>query len=285
MNRLIYKTFRNTVPLLVSAVMAALPSLAQNGKVLVLNPPGSIYTTASGVNNSGVTVGAFEFAGQQLQGFAYLPATNQYKRMQYPGATYTIALGVNDSNTVVGTFANADGANHGFFWENGKYRQYDVDGSSGTTIIGVNQAGDFAGTVGSNGDYQGFVSIGGVVTTFTVNGLVTNAYAINSSDETVGFFINESATAFHGFVRNSSGKTKQIDYPGSLSTSCTGINDKGVITGFYEDANSNDHGFILINGKFKTVGAPYVAGINNRGAVIGSFVNQKGQTYGFLRLP
>lgn len=284
MNRNVNKTRRNTALVLLLIVMLALPSLAQNGRVQVLNPPGSIYTTASGVNSNGVTVGAFEFSGQPLQGFAYLPSTNQYKRLQYPGATYTVALGVNDSNTVVGTFSNSDGIAHGFLLEQGKYRQYDV-GNSGTMIQGVNNAGDFSGTVGANGDYQGFVSIGGVVTTFTVNGLVTNAYGINSSGDTVGFLINESATAFHGFVRDSSGKTKQIDYPGSLSTACTDINDKRVITGFYEDVNNNDHGFILVNGKFKTVAAPYVAGINNRGAVVGSFVNKNGQTYGFLRLP
>jgi len=284
MNRHTNKTHCNTVSSLLVIVMLALPAFAQNGKVLVLNPPGSIYTTASGVNSSGITVGAFEFSGQPLQGFAYLPANREYRPIQYPGATYTIALSVNDINTVVGTFANSDGIAHGFLLDHGKYLQYDV-GSSGTVIQGINKAGDFSGTSGSNGDYQGFVSIGGVVTTFTVNGLVTNAYAINSSGDTVGFFINQSATAFHGFVRDGSGKTKQIDYPGSLSTACTGINDKGVITGFYEDANNNDHGFILINGKFKTLAAPYIAGINNRGAIVGSFTGNNGQTYGFLRLP
>ena len=277
-----YKTLRPTALALLLTFVVALPSLAQNTKILVVNPPGSIYTTASGVNNKGITVGAFEFAGEQLQGFAYFPASNAYKSIQYPGAVYTIALGVNDSNIVVGTFANSDGQNHGFFLENGKYRQYDVSGSSGTTIIGINQAGDFAGTVGSNGDYQGFVSIGGVVTTFMVDGRPTDAYSINSSNDSVGFFINSQLTGTHGFLRDSSGNTTQIDYPGSLSTACSGINDAGVITGFYTDVNDVNHGFVLVNGHYRTVGAPYVAGINNRGVIVGSFTGGKGETYGFM---
>ena len=254
----------------------------QNARLKVLNPPGSIYTTASGVNDNGITVGSFELAGQQLQGFAYLRARDAYESINYPGAVYTTALSVNDSNIVVGTFANGDGVDHGFFLEKGNYRQYDVSGSSGTTIMGINKAGDIAGTVGSNGDYQGFVSVAGVVTTFAVDGQPTEAYGINSQNDSVGFFINKQFSGWHGFLRESSGKTTQIDYPGSLSTACTSINDAGQITGFYTDANDVNHAFVLVNGRFRTLSAPYAAGINNQGVIVGSFTGQKGETYGFI---
>lgn len=281
MNHRTCNTLRNTVlPLLLLAVVA-LPSLAQNTRVLLLNPPGSIYTAPSGLNNLGVTVGAFELAGQNLEGFIYQPTTNEYTAIQYPGAVSTTALGVNDAGTVAGTFANQDGVNHGFFLENGAYRQYDVPGFSGTSIIGINKAGDFAGTVGSNGFYQGYLSVGGVVTTFTVNGGATNAYGINSSNVSVGFFVNSAGTEFHGFMRDGSGQITQIDYPGSLSSACTGINDAGVITGFYEDRNNVDHGFVLVKGKFQKLAAPYVADINNHNVIVGS-VTGKTNTYGFM---
>jgi len=276
----IYKTLRHTAVVLFLTAFLALLSLAQNTRVRVLNPPGSIYTAPSGLNNQGITVGAFEFSGQNLEGFLYHPANNEYTSIQYPGAESTEALGVNDSGTVVGAFANQDGQNHGFFLESGAYRQYDVPGFSGTTIVGINQAGDFAGTIGSNGFYQGYVSIGGVVTAFTVDGGATNAYGINSSNVSVGFFVNSSGTAFHGFMRDNSGNITQIDYPGSLSSACTGINDAGVITGFYEDSNG-DHGFVLINGKFQKLAAPYVAAINNHNVIVGS-VTGKTNTYGFI---
>jgi hypothetical protein len=281
------KMIRSAVSALLLAVIASSTSQAQDARVQVLNPPGSTYTTAAGINNKGITVGAFELPGQTLEAFAYNPATNKYKAIKYPGAVYTIGLGVNDANTVVGTFAMEDGQNHGFFLMNGKtFTQYDVDGSSGTVVQGINLAGDFAGTVGSNGDYQGFVSIGGTVTTFAVNGRPTDAYAINASNDVVGFFVNTQLTGTHGFVRDGAGNTTQIDYPDSLSTACTGINDAGVITGVYTDKAVVDHAFVLVNGKYRTLGDAYAAGINNRGAIVGSFVSKNnGRTFGFLSPP
>jgi len=279
-----WKTLRNALSIVLLFGIATLPSAAQNPKVLVLHPPGSIYATASGINNKGNTVGAFGMPGKSLQAFGYLPATNQYKIFNYPGADYTIALGINDANTVVGTFANDDNQAHGFFLVNGtKFTQYDVIGSSGTSVQGINNAGDFAGTVGSNGDYQGFVSIAGTVTTFQAMGRPTDAYSINAFGTTVGFFVNAQATGVDGFLRDSAGNITQIDYPGSIQTGCTGINDAGAITGFYTDSNGVDHGFVLINGTYRTLRAPYVAAINNHYAIVGSFVAKNGKTYGFLR--
>ena len=247
-----------------------------------MNPPGSTYTTAGGLNNTGVVVGAFELPGQTLSGFTYKVASNQYHPLNVPGAVYTTALAVNDSNTIVGTFANSDGVVHGYFNHNGKFTQYDVPGSTGTTVQGINNAGDFTGTVGANGFYSGYVSIGGTVTQFQVNGLVTDAYAINSSGSVVGFFINAAATKFHGYVRDSAGNITQIDFPGSVSTACTGINDAGTITGFYEDVTSQNHGFILANGKYLASTLPYIAGVNNKSEYVGSTAGKSGQTLGFL---
>jgi len=283
LNATTWKTLRNTLSTVILSGIATLPSVAQNPKVLVLHPPGSIYATASGINNKGNTVGAFGMPGKPLQGFGYLPATNQYKIFNYPGADSTIALGINDANTVVGTFANGD-TQHGFFLVNGtKFTQYDVTGSSGTVIQGINNAGDFAGTVGANGDYHGFVNISGIVTTFQVNGLPTDVYSINASGTTVGFFVNAQATGVDGFLRDAAGNVTQIDYPSSIQTACTGINDAGAITGFYTDSNGVDHGFVRVGGKYQTLRAPYVASINNHYAIVGSFTAKSGKTYGFLR--
>lgn len=285
MNAKTWKTLRNAVTVLLLAGIATLPSLAQSGNIQILNPPGSIYTTASGINNKGNTVGAYEQAGQNLQGYAYVPASKQYMPLKYPGAVYTIALGVNDADTIVGTFANADGVAHGFFLVNGKtFSQYDVSGTAGTVVQGINKAGDFTGTAGANGDYEGFLSVGGIVTTFKVNGLATLAYGINASNDVVGYYINAGGTATHGFLRDGAGNVTQIDYPGSLQTQCTGINDLGTITGVYTDSTGVDHGFIRVSGRYQTVKAPYVAGINNRSGVVGSVFAKSGETYGFLRL-
>src|SRR5215813_10392765 len=49
-----------------------------------------------------------------------------------------------------------------------------------------------------------------------------------------------------GFVPNPLAKKTytSIDYPDSLLTTAFGINNKGNIVGFYQDANRNSHGFL-----------------------------------------
>lgn len=55
-----------------------------------------------------------------------------------------------------------------------------------------------------------------------------------------------------------------------------GINDAGLVTGYYEDTNSVFHGFAWQNGEFKTMDYPGAAntllyGVNNRGVAIGYY--------------
>jgi len=55
-----------------------------------------------------------------------------------------------------------------------------------------------------------------------------------------------------------------------------GINNEGLVTGYYEDLSSVLHGFVWQNGVFKTVDYPgaaytYLYGVNNRGVAIGYY--------------
>ena len=285
MNRTIRKMFCSVSCALVLAGIASLYAAAQGTIVKRINPPGSSYTTAAGLNNTGLVVGTFELPGQQLQGFSYLVSSGTYTTCNAPGAAYTVALGVNDSGTISGTFTTPDGVTHGFFLNGAKFTPYDVSGSSGTAVHGINNAGDFAGTLGSNGNYRGFLSVSGKLTGFAVNGRPTEAYGINSAGTTVGYFINAQANGFHGFSRDSTGHYTQIDFPGSTSTACTSINDAGVITGFYVDTTGANHGFILSDGNYKASNLPYVAQINNLGAFVGSSLAKTGQTVGIIVQP
>jgi len=55
-----------------------------------------------------------------------------------------------------------------------------------------------------------------------------------------------------------------------------GINNAGLVTGFYEDLSSNYHGFVWQNGVFQTVDYPgatdtFLYGVNNFGVAIGGY--------------
>lgn len=69
-------------------------------------------------------------------------------------------------------------------------------------------------------------------------------------------------------------KFTQIDFPGAVTTYVFGIDTAGDMVGYYIDATSVAHGFLLSNGNFTTIDAPaasytYAVGINDRGQIAG----------------
>src|SRR5215831_604422 len=89
-----------------------------------------------------------------------------------------------------------------------------------------------------------------------------------------------SAAAVHGSYTT-------IDVLGAADTIGLGINDCGVVVGFYDDSHGNDHGFIDLNGAFKRINFPGAVGtvadgINDKGVVIGTYAAKNGVNHGFL---
>lgn len=83
------------------------------------------------------------------------------------------------------------------------------------------------------------------------------------------------------------------DYNGTFPS---GINDWGAITGYYEDANNEVHGFLRVpGGKFITFDVPGAvtmpgsnsgttpSSINDLGQITGSYSDVNGSVHGFLR--
>jgi hypothetical protein len=107
-------------------------------------------------------------------------------------------------------------------------------------------------------------------------------------------------TVFHGFLRSRDGKFITFQAPGADTTagsfngtSPTSINDLGVITGSYNDANGFSHGFLRSpDGKFTTFDVPGVGGFgttprafNIEGAVVGVYTDSNYSFHAFLRSP
>lgn len=74
--------------------------------------------------------------------------------------------------------------------------------------------------------------------------------------------------------------------PRSLTSQAFGINDRGDIAGWFND-EFGDHGFLIVNGRFKMVDFPtthvgtVVTGINNSGVAVGSYWDDA-NNHGFL---
>jgi hypothetical protein len=262
-------------------------ALGQGFKMTELDVPGNTTGTFPlGVNTSQSVVGDYVNSSGAVVGFLY--AGGKYSDVIFPGSNnFTRANGINDSNTVVGDFyLSSDNGYHGYTYVGGVYTQYDVDlGKVSTSIFGVNNAGDFAGTVGAGSSTEGFVTIGGTVTKFYGSGTDnTYAYAINSSDEVVGQYF-DSSNISHGFYRNAGGTITEIAYPGAIQTSCSGINDSGEITGTYRDSSKHYHGFTDIKGTFATTDFRTGGGVNSKGAYDGGYIGFDGALHGYLASP
>ncbi|HET6180577.1 MAG TPA: hypothetical protein VFE61_26905 [Candidatus Sulfotelmatobacter sp.] len=89
---------------------------------------------------------------------------------------------------------------------------------------------------------------------------------------------SSTAAAYHGWVLVQ-GSLTQLDYPDSTGTQALGLNNNGIVVGFYTDAAGNTHGFTY-NRTTKAwqsiddpdgVGTTIVNGINDNGRLVGFF--------------
>ena len=208
---------------------------------------------------------------------------------------FTEGRGINNSRWVCGDYLDSAGTFHGFFhlgYKTSPYTDYDVPGSLGTSVLGINNVNDFVGTVtGTDGIARAFSSIGGTVTQIDIpDATFSAAYQLNASNTLVGYYI-DSAGINHGFYQDSAGVLHApIDPPGSTGTILFGINNQNWIVGRYEDSSGVTHGLLFMApGKFVTWDYPgstftSLNGINKNGYICGRYLEDSGTETGFVAL-
>jgi probable HAF family extracellular repeat protein len=189
-------------------------------------------------------ISGFCSTGGRLHGF-FRDKKGQYTLLDFPGAILTEAVGINDNGQVVGDYRDSEGRFHGFFWDAGLFLTFDVPFPEATSTgpNGINNVGQIVGF-----------------------------YFDNNVSET---FPNGHA---HGFLYDN-GVFSSFDVPGASVTVPTDINDHGQIVGVYGDSDSISPSFLLEDGHFTSIEAPFphvvftdVSGINNRGQIVGRYL-------------
>jgi uncharacterized membrane protein len=204
--------------------------------------PRSTSSAANGINDKGEIVGGYNNVSLELYNLSdhtFRLKGNAFSSINFPGAASTEAFGINKSGEIIGAFVDSSGITHGFLLVGSSYTQLDCPGLGGP-------------------------------------GTSTLPSAINNSGDIVGDcqYNNDSYVAT-GFLL-SGGVYSIITMPGAQYTWAGGINDAGVIVGWYQ-LDGGYQGFVDDAGSFTTINYPgyvgntYLNGINDSGLILGGY--------------
>jgi hypothetical protein len=250
------------------AAFNALGSYSYNGSFKLIPPPsGSLATSLSGVNVSGVMDGAATFDGVTGVGFIRSSKRN-YTTFAHPGSSDTEGRAINDNGLITGFYLDpTESFNIGFIYYSSSNTFQDigpgpvVNPSAGTIAQGVSNNGQVVGSsvlvaaaacpTCAQKRYGWLRSASGATMVFDVNGVNTAARGITDSGLITGF-INGN----QGFVTTLGGSSSYqsiplsavqlVTFPGAAATLPEAITNGGVIAGIWNDAEGNSHGFVAI---------------------------------------
>jgi uncharacterized membrane protein len=227
--------------------------------------PTNVNLCAYGINDSGEVTGVYAPSGVPAgvyDGFVLKGSKLTQVIAPFPGNCVTLPMGINDAGTVIGQYqTNTDctsdhgWAEVGFTWSNGVFTL--IPGPAGSIDAApwaINSTGAMVGVALNATETAaiGWLLQNGVYTTINYPGApFTVPTAINDNGDIVGYYCagtyddcNNFASPYIGFLY-SGGTYTSFSVPGVPWSYPSGINNKGVIVGSYEDTNNFWHGFLI----------------------------------------
>ncbi len=208
----------------------------------------------------------------------------------------TTVNGINNAGDVVG-FSSDNAANPTLLTNfirnaNGTFNTLNVGGDPLAMANGIN---DLRTVVGASSSSTAFTLSGGTLTTLPpVNGTATSqtAFGINKTGTIVGQY-NDSATGSSpGFLFSGGAYTILTPTVTALATNAQGVNNQGLVTGFYSSDGVHQHGFFYnsTTSSFSLVADPNIPnlvltqflGLNDDGLAVGYYQLPDGSQHGFL---
>lgn len=219
--------------------------------VLVEPPAGSVDAGVLGLNDQGKVAGSYSTDGADMIGFVG-SIDGTYETFDMDG-NLTFPRALNNQGRIIGFYINGNDLNQFERTKNGTLTTITKDGNALWGIAqGVNASGEFVGdyrgepgAVPQRGAYQGKNAAFEADVTLPFATLRAAARGINAKGDIVGWFFAETGGGPQGFVIKD-GVTTVLNYPDpSAATFPQGINNKGEISGGWEDPAGNMHGFAL----------------------------------------
>ena len=244
----------------------------REGAFATFDAPGANgLTNPIALNLEGAAVGYYFNQNDTFGAFLRRP-DGTLETWSAPGAASTGAYNINIFGTVVGHYQDNSSVVHGFVRSpQGKLTTFDAPGAGtgsgqGTgspgSSVGLNVFGAIAGYyIDANYVVHGYLrDPTGEYATFLPPGVGPqgiNCYndcpiSLNDWGSITGIYLDAN-NVYHGFLRTPDGKVTTFEAPGADTTPGSlngtfpyGINDQGVITGYYIDAKNVNHGFLVL---------------------------------------
>jgi len=214
--------------------------------------------------------------------------------------TFNQELGINNGGTISGYFGSGQMGhpNQGYTVAPPGYTTFTSEnfpGSVQTQVVGINNTGASVGfwsntNTGMDANF-GFTDVGGTFTSVNdpstpSTGLPVNQLlGINDNGVAAGFYVDGGGNP-QGYLYSLASQTfTPVTVMGAGNSTATGINNAGVISGFYNNGTS-DVAFIDNAGSFSFFQAfgdsTQFFGINNTGYAVGTYQDGTGQFHGVL---
>lgn len=247
-----------------------------------IDVPGALYTVPWAINTSGDIVGNY---GQFTDSHGFLYSNGTFTYFDYPGETVTVPTDINDSGLIVG-YAGS-GNVFGFLYDGANFTTFTDGGNSATFSRGINNAGEIVGGAGSIYATTGFALLGGRFKALNVPGV--NVYVEGSKVNNLGTIVGFTSGESHGFLCRR-GTCQTFDFPGATQTTALGINDAGLIVGWYGSPACLECGFVSKNGRYLSFSYPGAAGttaggINASGQIVGQYTFDYSTWHGYVTNP
>jgi hypothetical protein len=245
-----------------AALLVSAAGAAHAQFINIVDQVNPTFTQALGINNADQIVG---YGNTTIfNGFTLTlpPVAGNFTRLNFPGAdggTQVIGISNGASPTTVGFYVKG-GATNGFAntgGQGGTFTTLDATGFAFTQLLGINHNGNTAAGYWTTDAAGATGQIAGTVTPMFGGATFTN--------------INHLL-------------------PANTNSQATGVNDAGVVSGFYQEGPNASPVFTAFSdtaGKITSFMVPgsvstQALGINDRGWIVGDYTVAGGDMFGFL---
>jgi uncharacterized membrane protein len=217
--------------------------------------------------------------------------------------TFNQLLGINDYGFIAGYFGSGVflHPNKGYVLQppygEGSYQSENYPFSAQTQVTGLNNEDVTVGfwshsdNFSMNNDNIGFVDRQGEFTSVvnpdtTSSPPVNQLLGINNEGIAAGFY-NDASDNSHAYLYDvATAQFTDLNVPGAVSSTATGIDDAGDVSGFLTNSDNDTLAFVLHDGvytetEFGGSTNTMALGINNVHEVVGTYMDAEGATHGF----